>query len=458
EKYSVSSPVKDGMITQTPLVEGVMPAEHVTIDVHYEDASNMLTILYLKVLPDGSTVKAFDTYLAEVQRNTNDYVTSPTLTGYTPDLSVVSGKMPNNATVTVTVTYYPNTYTLSFSDPSGQTFAPVKVKYDNVYGYYSQDGTSFAYGAFPTPLRAGYVFEGWYDGNLRVREDTVFTRTEDVTLTARWTAVSYNVTIRFVNDKGETVAEDIVESLPYDSAYRYDVPAAYGHTVDKQRVEGRVPAQHTVIAVIYQRNSFVLRVEYRDAVTKNTVAETVTLSLRHGDSYSVTSPWVEGYESCSVETVTGVADAPVSGTERTATVYYYEADPVIEVEILWGDLSFDLTERGLWNPQTHTYAPDSFAPTTVGANKVTVSNGVASDVSVSAEYSYTPLVGYEGLQAYFTAGGAEDARLTEGAILAPGETETTYIYVEGNMPPHMAEGSYAAGNCTVTLKGGEANE
>lgn len=435
-----------------------MPAEHVTIDVHYEKASERLTILYLKVLPDGSAVKAFDTYSAEVEKNTNYSVTSPTLAGYTPDVSVVSGRMSNKETVTVTVTYYPNTYTLSFSDPSGQTFAPVKVQYGNVYGYFSENGTDFAYGAFPTPLRAGYVFEGWYSGNLRVREDTVFDKTENVTLTARWTAVSYNVTIRFVNDKGETVAEEITESLPYDSVFSYEVPAAYGHTVDKSRVEGRVPAQHTVIAVIYQRNGFLLHVEYLDAVTKRQVTETVTLSLRHGDSYSVTSPQVEGYDNSSVETVTGVADAPVNGTERTVAVYYYEHEPVMEVEIRWGNLSFDLTERGAWNPQTHTYAPDSFAPTEAGENKVTVQNGEASEVSVSAEYSYTPFVGYEGMQAYFTAGGAEDARLTEGATLAPGESETTYIYVEGNMPIYTAVGSYAVGSCTVSLKGGEVNE
>ena len=89
---------------------------------------------------------------------------------------------------------------------------------------------------------------------------------------------------------------------------------------------------------------------------------------------------------------------------------------------------------------------------------MTVSNGPSSTASVSAEYSYTPLEGYEGMSAYFTAGDASDARLTQGAMLAPGEEETTFVYVEGNMPPHMAAGSFTVGSCTVILKGGEASE
>lgn len=457
EKYSVSSPIVDKKTTETPLVEGVMPAKNVVVDVYYEKSSNVLTILYLKEMPDGSTVKAFETYVKELPNNDPNYsVESPSLPGYTPDVSLVEGSIKDN--VTVTVTYRPNRYTVSFYDPSGQVFPSVTVKYDSVYGYYSEDGTQFAYGAFPTPLRAGYVFDGWYDGEARVSEDMTVVRAENHTLTARWTAVSYNVTVRYLNDKGEAVAEEIVRSLPYDSVYSFAVPALYGFTADKLTVEGRVPAQHTVIVVVYTPNGFVLRVQYQDAVSRVTVADTVTLHLRHGDSYEVPSPVVEGYDNCSAETVSGVADAPAMNTELTVTVYYYEAEPVIEVTVEWGTLSFDLTERGLWDPKEHIYAPDRFAPAEAGSNKVTVTNGPSSDISVSAQYSYTPLVGYEGLRAYFTAGGADDARLTEGAMLAPKQAETVFVYVEGNMPTHLATGSYTVGSCTVSLKGGESNE
>jgi uncharacterized repeat protein (TIGR02543 family) len=40
----------------------------------------------------------------------------------------------------------------------------------------------------PTPVRHGYTFEGWYDGNTKIGngEDTTYKPTKDTTLTAHW--------------------------------------------------------------------------------------------------------------------------------------------------------------------------------------------------------------------------------------------------------------------------------
>ena len=50
-------------------------------------------------------------------------------------------------------------------------------------------------GELPTPVRAGHTFEGWLDadGN-EVTAETVFSTAADVTLTAQWTANTYEVT------------------------------------------------------------------------------------------------------------------------------------------------------------------------------------------------------------------------------------------------------------------------
>ena len=45
-------------------------------------------------------------------------------------------------------------------------------------------------GELPTPVRSGYSFAGWYDGEAVVTADTVIESEEDVRLVARWTKTS----------------------------------------------------------------------------------------------------------------------------------------------------------------------------------------------------------------------------------------------------------------------------
>lgn len=49
-------------------------------------------------------------------------------------------------------------------------------------------------GTLPTPTRTGFDFVGWYDGETKVTEDTVFSTGADVTLTAKWSAQAYTAT------------------------------------------------------------------------------------------------------------------------------------------------------------------------------------------------------------------------------------------------------------------------
>jgi uncharacterized repeat protein (TIGR02543 family) len=43
-----------------------------------------------------------------------------------------------------------------------------------------------AYGTLPDLQKQGYVFDGWYDGNTKVTAETVYNKTTDTILTAKW--------------------------------------------------------------------------------------------------------------------------------------------------------------------------------------------------------------------------------------------------------------------------------
>lgn len=117
--------------------------------------------------------------------------TNPTRTGHTflgwstsSTATAASYQPGGSITISANTTLYAvweaNTYTVTF-DPQSGTVTPESkpVKYGQ------------AYGELPTPVRAGYRFDGWYtsDGTL-VTSDTVFSLTSDQTLYAYWTVQS----------------------------------------------------------------------------------------------------------------------------------------------------------------------------------------------------------------------------------------------------------------------------
>ncbi len=63
------------------------------------------------------------------------------------------------------------------------------------------DGTALTAEQLPTLTESGYTFGGWYDGETKA--EAGYKVTKDVTLTAKWTANTYTVTL---NNNGSTVA------------------------------------------------------------------------------------------------------------------------------------------------------------------------------------------------------------------------------------------------------------
>ena len=75
---------------------------------------------------------------------------------------------------------------MNYLDANGGTVKPDSISVQ--YG--------MAVGQLPVPVREGYTFDGWYDENgAQYTEDTVYAIAGDATLTARWTANIYEITL-----------------------------------------------------------------------------------------------------------------------------------------------------------------------------------------------------------------------------------------------------------------------
>ena len=69
------------------------------------------------------------------------------------------------------------------------------------------------YGTLPVATRTGYTFDGWYtalENGTKVESSTLITATEDHTLYANWTAITYNVVL---NENGGNNVEDLTYTV-----------------------------------------------------------------------------------------------------------------------------------------------------------------------------------------------------------------------------------------------------
>ena len=138
-----TSPTKTGYtFTGWSPTPTTMPAENVSFVAQWSADTYNLTVNY--VTEDSAAAPPSVTL--PVEYNTRYSVTSPDLWGYTPDNATATGIMPAND-YTVTVTYYLNTYTVTWATPSSSTTESVVYK-------------SMPVGV-PTPTREGYIFDTW---------------------------------------------------------------------------------------------------------------------------------------------------------------------------------------------------------------------------------------------------------------------------------------------------------
>lgn len=118
----------------------------------------------------------------------------------------------------VTNASYPtSTAIASCSTVAGLLYSPESSYEDTVD--YDENYT------LPTPIRTGYTFTGWYNGETLV-ESGAWNITSDVTLTAHWTIGVYTITL---NANGGTVSPT-TQSVTYNTEYALPTPTRTGYT------------------------------------------------------------------------------------------------------------------------------------------------------------------------------------------------------------------------------------
>ena len=295
--YSVISPTITGYTADQTVVSGTMGTAAVTVDVTYSINSYALTINYKYT--NGTT--AAPAHTENVNYNVAYSVTSPVLTGYTADQTVVSGTMGTEP-VTVNVVYNINSYNLiiNYKYADGSPAATTHTESVNYNAAYSVN----------SPVITGYT------ANQTVVSGTM--GTADVTVDVVYSINSYNLTINYKYADGTQAAPAHSESINYNVAYSVTSPVITGYTADQAVVSGTMGTANVTVNVVYNINSYNLTIYYKYA-NGTTAATTHTGSVNYHVAYSVTSPHIDGYVA-SKTTVAGT----MADNDLTVNVTYYQ--------------------------------------------------------------------------------------------------------------------------------------
>ena len=264
-------------------------------------------------------------------------------------------------------TYYPNgtikvTGNMDLYARWGRRSSTVTVTYHSNFGTdrtYVTDAevnnariTVADYTTLGLPARTGYTFAGWKNNegtSFSANDSARVNKDGSNDLYAQWTINQYNYTVEYYidNEKKDSMTEtaqaDFGDTI---NSYTDKCPTGYAFDkVDNLPLTIGEDESANVIKVFYKKNVFTLTIHYVYAEGGGQAAEDYTASVTFGDSYSVTSPVIDGY----------TADKPVvSGTMLAENV---------EVTVTYSkrtDLSY--TVHYYWNGTTESVAPDKTVP------------------------------------------------------------------------------------------------
>jgi len=291
-----------------------------------------------------------------------------------------------------------------------------------------------AYGALPTPERAGYDFAGWWTtpetGGTQVTAATTMNTDADHTLYARWTA--HDITVTFVVPTGATVTPASIKVLagePYNKITGLPTPTRTGYNFAGwyTRATGGFIVTDATIVTNAENHSLYARwtakndieVSFLDSDFSNTeLPITVTFDARYGALPVLTEP---GY------TFMGWFTAATGGTRVDAsTIVSNAADHTLHAR--W--------KAGIYNVLFDKNAADATAPTPAGTN-VTLGNTYGLDLNDARDS-----MSYAG---YDFAGWWTIPAATGGLRVYPGSEVTN------SDDPHTLYARWAPKTLTVTF-------
>ncbi len=469
DEYNVASPAVTNYIPQTAVESGTI-TDNTVKTVIYEKIVGKLVVVYVD--EDGKTISP--NYEANVDAGNSYNAVSPTITGYTPDISAVSGTMPSEGGVYQIVTYSPNAYTLAFNANGGSLSTADSsdrtVYYGKEIGWCGKDTDGkYTFEALPVPIKQGSTFLGWKLNGEIVKEDSVFTLTADAVLTAEWELDMVTLKVYyFFEDGTEAAAAVSYTETPSGTQLTNSVIFPLKDVAEGIRTSKVANNEHyttqcddtvtmgfidKAVNVIFVANEYTLTIKYKDENGTEITGVTDTRKVKYGTDYkfedvrtpeSVNSSYTNHYASPSV------IEGTMNG-DTTVYVSFIQRDTEIYVTVDWSSLVFD-AQNITWDPEQHIYYADSYLneDTEDEYGTITVTNGSKNNTPIRASLSYSPDFGFENIQAEYTD--TDDNDISSVVVPADGSAE---IHVAPrNRISIIEQGEYNVGTCTVSLSAG----
>lgn len=146
-------------------------------------------------------------------------------------------------------TWKPNSYKISYSSNAKDATLSATTDKERVFDEKI---------ILPKPERSGYNFAGWYDnkkctGNAYT-SDTLAKVAKDITLYAKWSPISYEITYDLGFGKDKAIMPQHETKFTVESAVKFPIPTWKGHTFKAWDVEGKqLTTTEGIIGNIYAR-------------------------------------------------------------------------------------------------------------------------------------------------------------------------------------------------------------
>lgn len=316
-------------------------------------------------------------------------------------------------------------YTVSFDLADGSS-EPIKQTYSN--------GASWT--NLPSVSRKGYTFEGWYLNNNMLASGAVVSLTSDVTVYAKWTPNTYEITFDYaggVQDKttGTVTFDTAYGSLPTTErrGYTFAGWSVDGKLIDKDSI-AQIAASHTLVAkwtpikytIRYNTSggevaSTVVGCEYDKTITISTPTRTgyTFTHWEHNGTIYNAGDEVINLASTSVELVLVAKWTPNSYKIKYDTdggsIEKDEQDCVYDVDVTLGTPAKTGYSFLYWS-----YEGKKYSASEITSNITPVANGTAVLKAIWKPNTYTIK--------YDLAGGSATSTLTECAYGASVVLET----------------------------------
>ena len=354
----------------------------------------------------------------------------------------VSTKVYEDLTLYVTKNTYQYTVTYDIGTGDTESSLPAAVTYDS--------GSTVSVDFDTTPVKAGYLFSGWQDGDGNVyTEDgtTSFTILKDTTLTAQFTPYVFT------------------GSGTQDDPYLIDCAAAL------QAMAGLIThGEEDYMNAVYYEQTANISLEDLDWSPAGVMGSTLsssnylTDSVYDGGGYKITDLSYEGSDSLSsvfaglnnstVKDLTVEGEIVTSGRYAAGLVCYLTGDCVIEDCTV--EVAITASESTYYAGGIAAYASDAFTITgctyTGSVSAALYTGGVIAyasggatlddvtadaDVTASNSSAYASYAG--GIAAYFTGSSSSPANMTNC-----GHRGTVTAYESGSTATGTAAGGLAA--------------